>query len=139
MKKIFWIIICFLLQIHSVNAATQVKVSALENFCTEKPKENFNVKIEENVTLGNYDIKKDTNLNCIILKVVEPKRGKRNATFYVKPFSYTYNNQSYPIKEEMYGKYSKRILSKEELKKLEEKVAAAEKNLDNLTSSHNLF
>ena len=105
-------------QMISVNAANQVKVSALESFNTAKPSETFKVVVEENSSLGIYNLNENTILNCVVLKVVEPKRGKRNATFYVKPISYVYNDKTCQIVEEMYGKYSKKILSKEELKKI---------------------
>lgn len=118
MKKIFLILLCLFVQTLASQAATQVKVTSMQSFSTDKPTENLRVKVREDVLLGNYELKESSELNCEIIKIVDPKRGKRNAKFFVKPFSYEYNGFSTTIEEEMYGKYSKKVLSKEELKKI---------------------
>ena len=117
-KKIFALFLCFLLQISASYAATQLKVIALEEFQTENPTDTIDVKVLNSDTLGKYNLETGTVLHCNILAVVDPKRGKRNASFYVQPTQYTYNGETYTIKEDLYGKYSKFVLSKEEIKNI---------------------
>lgn len=61
----------------------------------------------EQVELGEYNIQENSTLHRQVLEVVDPKRGKRNATFYVRPLSYTKNDETTCIKEDYYGRYSK--------------------------------
>lgn len=117
-KKFLLTIMCFLLQASISYAATHVKVAAIDEFQTERPKPTFNVKVIDSVQLGKYELFPNTQLNCSVLQVVDPKRGKRDASFYVRPTSYVTDGISYPIEEEMYGRYSKTVLTKEELKKI---------------------
>lgn len=118
MKKILLAFICMLLQVSACYAATHLKVVALQDFKTEDPATSLDVKVLDEATLGRYDLGVNSVLHCQVLKIVDPKRGKRNATFFVKPLSYTVNNTTCEIEEEMYGKYSKTVLSKEEIKKI---------------------
>lgn len=117
-KKFLLALICFSLQASISYAATHVKVVAINEFRTEHPSKTFNVKVLDTVTLGKYELFPNTQLNCNVLQTVDPKRGKRNASFYVQPTSYITNGIYYPIETEMYGKYTKTVLSKEELKKI---------------------
>ncbi len=117
-KKIFLTLACVLLTVSASMAATQLKVIATEDFKTESPSKTINVIIPEESTLGSYTLSTNTVLHCDVLKVVDPKRGKRSAGFFVQPTSFTYKNETTEIKENMYGKYSKFVLSKEELKKI---------------------
>ena len=100
-KKIFALFLCFLLQISASYAATQLKVIALEEFQTENPTDTIDVKVLNSDTLGKYNLETGTVLHCNILAVVDPKRGKRNASFYVQPTQYTYNCETYTIKENL--------------------------------------
>ncbi len=118
MKKILLILALMFLQITACQAAVQMKVVALEGFKTDAPTETIKVKVLQDYTLGEYDIAVNSILNCKILLVVDPKRGKRNATFYVRPLSYTVNGATCTIEDEFYGKYSKFVLSKEEIKEI---------------------
>lgn len=118
MKKILLILALMFLQITACHAAVQMKVVALEEFKTDAPTETIKVKVLQDSTLGQYDIGVNSILNCKILLVVDPKRGKRNATFYVRPLSYTVNGTTCTIEDEFYGKYSKFVLSKEEIKEI---------------------
>lgn len=118
MKKLILIIVCVLLQVSASYAASQLHVIALEEFKTDKPSKNISVRVLEQTELGRYQIGTNALLNCQVLKIIDPKRGKRNATFFVKPISYTNGSETVAIEEEMYGKYSKFVLSKEELKKI---------------------
>lgn len=117
MKKLLTILTFILINL-SCNAADNIKVVALEEFKTENPSKTFDVRVLEDSILGKYELSTNTLLHCEVIQTVDPKRGKRNATFYVKPVSYTNNNQTTKIKEDIYGKYSKTVLSKEELKKI---------------------
>lgn len=118
MKKLFFIITCILLQVSAAYAASQLHVVAMDEFKTDKPSKNISVRVLEQSELGRYQIGTNAVLNCQVLRIVDPKRGKRNATFFVKPVSYTEGKEIISIEEEMYGKYSKFVLSKEELKKI---------------------
>lgn len=117
-KKLLILLFVFFFQVSSVLAAVQLKVTALEEFRTEAPTEYINAQLRETGFLGKYTLPTDSVLHCSILQIVDPKRGKRNATFFVRPVSYTYKNRTYDITEEIYGKYSKTVLSKEELKNI---------------------
>ena len=99
-------------------SSVQVRVTAMENFNTENPSSQIKVRVDKDVQLGNYNIKSGDILESQILNVTEPKRGKRNACFYVKPLYYVSDGSAVNMKEEFYGKYSKTVLSKEELKKI---------------------
>ncbi len=118
MKKFLIVSIFLLMQVSVCQAATHVKVVAMNEFKTDAPAENIDVRVVEETTLGRYDLGVNSILHCQVLQIVDPKRGKRNATFFVKPLSYTTNNITCDIEEEMYGKYSKFVLSKEEIKKI---------------------
>ena len=117
-KKIFLIIAFIFLQISACHAASQLKVMSMEDFRTDSPNETIDVRVIDATELGKYTMPVNTILHSQVLQIIGPKRGKRSASFYVKPLSYTVNNTVYPIEEEMYGKYSKVVLTKEEIKKL---------------------
>lgn len=117
MKK-YILLLILLLQFGIAQAATQLKVTALQEFTTEKPEEAIVVALNEDSQLGNYDFKANTVLTCRVFNIVEPKRGKRDAYFYVIPVYYSTDDKLKRIEQEMYGKYTKRVLSKEELKKI---------------------
>lgn len=118
MKKLVLLFSFILLQISAAEAACQLHVAATEEFKTDKPSKNIVVRVLEPSELGKYKLETNSELNCKVLRVVDPKRGKRNATFFVKPVSFTSGSEEVSIEEEMYGKYSKFVLSKEELKKI---------------------
>lgn len=117
MKKILLTLIC-LSQISACFAADYLKVTAMEDFSTDSPKETFNVRLREEGTLGKYELPTNSILHCQVLQIVDPKRGKRNAVFFVKPLTYTQGDETLQIQEDMYGKYTTVVLSKEEIKKL---------------------
>lgn len=117
-KKICLILSCLLFQISSVYAAVQVKVAAINEFRTDKPSDSLDVKILEGTELGKYSMQTGSVLHCKVMKIIDPKRGKRNATFYVQPMYYIEGDKTVKIEEDVYGKYSKHVLSKEELKKI---------------------
>lgn len=118
MKKFILTLFISILTLNASYAAVQLKVQALDEFKTDTPKKSIKVKVLKDTSLAKYNLHENDILDCSILKVVDPKRGKRNATFFVQPISYTSNGETFNITEEMYGKYSKTVLSKEELKKI---------------------
>ena len=119
-KKILLTILLTFISIHTAMAADQIKVVAIEDFKTAEPAETIDVKVLKASPLGKYELKENYVLHCQVLKIVDPKRLKRSASFYVRPVSYTTpDNDIVRIREEFYGKYSKHVLSKEELKEIE--------------------
>ena len=118
MKKLVLTLICLFCQFSICNAANYLKVTAMEDFDTASPKETFNVQLREDGFLGQYSLGVNSILHCQVLQVVDPKRGKRDASFFIKPLTFTENGQVKTIEEEMYGKYTTVVLSKEEVKKL---------------------
>ncbi len=117
-KRIVLLLACFIMQMSAAFAAEQIKVIAAEEFKTEEPSETIDVIVPEESVLGGYTLGVNSVLHCKVMMIIEPKRGKRNAAFFVRPLSYTYEDEVTQIEEEMYGKYSKFVLSKEELKKV---------------------
>lgn len=115
-KKILLLLLCLILKMSTANAAVQMKVIAINEFRTDKPSDSLDVKVIEDASLGKYTIGRNSVLHCKVMKVIDPKRGKRNASFYVQPVYYIENDKTINIEEEIYGKYSKFVLSKEELK-----------------------
>ncbi len=115
-KKFVLLVICFLIQISAAHAAVQMKVIAINEFRTDKPSDSLDVRVVNETLLGKYTLGVNSVLHCKVLKVIDPRRGKRNASFYVQPIYYIENDQTVNIEDEIYGKYSKFVLSKEELK-----------------------
>ena len=119
-KKFLLTILLTFISIHAAMAADQIKVVAMEEFKTAEPSETIDVRVLKASQLGDYELKENYVLHCQVLKIVDPKRLKRSASFYVKPISYTTaENNTVKIRDEFYGKYSKHVLSKEELKEIE--------------------
>lgn len=117
MKKILILLLCLMFPSMAF-ASVQIKVTALSEFNTKNPSSQLKVRVGKDVQLGKYSIKEGDILENQILKVTDPKRGKRNACFYVQPMYYVSDGNNVSIQEEYYGKYSKTVLSKEELKKI---------------------
>lgn len=61
--------------------SSQLHVVAMDEFKTDKPSKNISVRVLEQSELGRYQIGTNAVLNCQVLRIVDPKRGKRNATF----------------------------------------------------------
>ena len=90
-KKIFLTLFCLLMQISASYAANQIKVAAMSEFKTDKPAKTIDVRVLESSPLGKYNLEVASILHCQVIKIVDPKRGKRSAIFFVKPISYTYS------------------------------------------------
>ena len=117
-NKITAVIIGLMLTISSAQAAIQMKVTAIEEFKTDAPTETLRVRVRENTVLGQYTIQSGDILNCKVLLVTDPKRGKQNANIYVEAVSYISSGKTTDINDEFVGKYSKTVLSKEEIMKM---------------------
>ena len=121
MKKFAHLLIALMLSTAVTYAAENVKVSALENFETTSPSQTIDVKVLAPAVLGNYSLNEGDIIHCQVLDVSRPTRGKRDASFIVKPLSINSETQ---IEGDFVGGYSKRVLSKEELKNLDKKDVA---------------
>ena len=117
-KGIILTLFAFLFSVCASQAAVQMKVTAIEEFETEKPSKTISVKIREDVVLGDYELKCGDVLKSNVVEVTDPKRGKRDANVYIQPYAYVSGGVTKQIQETIFGKYSKTVLSKEELKKL---------------------
>ena len=119
-SKIFLIAIMMFLSLTAVYAESdKVHVSVMEEFNTINPSQTIDVRAIEYGTLGRYLIKAGDIIHCNVIKVTNPKRGKRAASFTVIPVSVTSEGVTTEIKEKLYGKYAERIISKEELKNID--------------------
>ncbi len=119
LKKLLTVFVFLIIPMQTVFSADQIKVVATEEFRTDNPAEMINVQVMKASALGRYELKENDVLHCQVLKIADPKRLKRSAGFYVKPVAYTSDGETIKIKDELYGKYSKHVLSKEELKEIE--------------------
>jgi len=101
-----------------VFAAQSIKVSAMNDFTTTKPSKTMKVMAIEKVEFKNGIIfHNGTIINGEIFDVKQPKRGKRNASFKFKPYSYTYNGKTTTVDDDNFiGKYKEyKELNKAEL------------------------
>jgi hypothetical protein len=118
-NKIFGLALACMLAMPAVFAETaQLKVTAINEFRTDAPAQTVSVRVREDVRMGKYYLKEGDVLNCKVLYVTDPKRGKQNASFYVEPLTCVSEGKMYNIDEEYCGKYSKTVLSLEEIKKI---------------------
>ena len=117
MKKLLLLIFLLILQT-PVFASVQMKVKAVESFNTNEPRKSIDVEAIANTKIGEYEIKENDILHCNVIEVTAPKRGKRDAGMYVQLVKYTSEGNVVAVKEDVFGKYSKTVLSKEELKKI---------------------
>lgn len=121
-KRILCMLAVLLFSITSANASSdKVHVSALESFSTIHPSSKIDVKVIADSNIGKYELKTGDVIHCNVVKVTDPKRGKRAASFAVCPISYTSNEHTVRIEDNFYGKYASKIISKEELKNVDAK------------------
>ena len=103
-----------------VNAASyNVRVVAMDKFSTNAPSKVIAVKVLEAAQVGNYSLRPNDTLYCDVVKVTDPKRGKRAATFSVHPDYYLTGDETVKITEPFNGKYASKIISKDELKNVD--------------------
>ena len=84
MKKIYILILILAMQTSACFAMTNLRVKMQEDFTTANAPENINLEVVKNAQLGEYELHSGDILECA-LKVKPPRRGKRNAVFYVQP------------------------------------------------------
>ena len=119
-NKILLSALSLILTMSAVNAASDtIHVSLMGDFDTAHPAKKIDVRVIENGTLGTHNLKTGDVIHCNVVKVTDPQRGKRSATFAVCPTSYTSGGEEIKIEENYYGKYADKVLSKEELKKVD--------------------
>ena len=119
-NKILLATLSMFITLLSANAATDnIHVTMVGEFDTANPAKTINVRVIESGVLGNYLLKTGDILHCNVIKVTDPKRGKRKASFVVCPTSFTSEGTTTVIKESFYGKYADKVLSKEELKNVD--------------------
>ncbi len=116
MKKLTQLFLALVLSTAVTYAAENVKVSALEEFSTASPAKTIDVKVLSGAELGGLILNEGDVIHCEVLNVTPPSVGKRDASFTVKPISL---NAGTPIEGNWVGRYSKSVLSKEELKNLD--------------------
>ena len=116
MKKLTQLLLALMLSTAVAYAAENVKVSALEEFNTTSPAQTIDVKVVSGAELGGLMLNEGDVIHCEVLSVTPPAVGKRDASFAVKPISV---NSGTPIEGNWVGNYSKRVLSKDELKNID--------------------
>ena len=118
--KIFLLICSMFLSLLMVNAAVdKIHVTMIGEFDTVNPSQTIDVRVLESNILGNHVVKTGDIIRCEVLTVTEPKRGKRKASFTVRPTEIISNGETTVINENLCGKYAEKIISKEELKKVD--------------------
>ena len=115
MKKIIYFLMFLLMS--PVFAADKLHVSAMDNFSSINPSESFQVMLIEDSVLNDVYMIKGDILNCTLKKTTDPTRAKRDAKIYLNVVSYTDKKGTHEFSDKMIGKYAKKILSYEEVKK----------------------
>ena len=119
-NKYLSLFIALMLSFCAANAASdKVHVYANSEFKTAAPAKSINVTVISDTVIGTNALKAEDVLHCNVVKITNPKRGKRAASFTVCPVSYTSEGETKPISGNFYGKYSTNVLSKEELKNVD--------------------
>ena len=119
-NKVIISVLALFITMSAANAASEkIHVAAIEDFDTANPLQKIDVRVLENSELGSNYLKAGDTIHCNVIKVTDPKRGKRSASFAVCPTSYTTEEGTVAIKENYYGKYASRVISKEELKNID--------------------
>ena len=120
-NKYLSLIVVFMLSIMAASASDKVHVYANSEFSTANPAKNIDVTVTEDALIGSNVLRTEDVLHCNVIKITNPKRGKRSATFAVCPISYTTGGITKPISGNFYGKYSQKVISKDELKNVDAK------------------
>lgn len=120
MKKLLYSLLALSISVTAVFASSDtVHVSAVSEFNTANPAQKIDVKVISDSNLGSHTLKEGDIIHCNVVKVTDPKIGKRAATFAVCPTSYTSDEHTTQIDENYYGKYASKVISKEELKNVD--------------------
>lgn len=118
MKKIYILILILAMQTSACFAMTNLRVKMQEDFTTANAPENINLEVVKNAQLGEYELHSGDILECA-LKVKPPRRGKRNAVFYVQPSTIISGEEQIEVTKKMRGRYTKIKFSKEDLKQVD--------------------
>ena len=120
MKKLLYSLLILSITTATAFASSEnVKVEAVSDFSTAHPAQKIDVKVVNDSTLGTHTLKEGDIIHCKVVKVTDPKRGKRAASFAVCPISYTSEGHTTTINENYYGKYTEKVMSKEQLKNVD--------------------
>lgn len=92
MKKILLTLACILFLTTSSAQAKTFKVVSLQCFSTNFPLETFNIETLQRMNLGHgIIIEPGTVVAGKVVKIIKPRRGKRNAYFEFVPVAMRYN------------------------------------------------
>ena len=116
MKKI--LVLFILLLSFGAYASDKLHVSALEDFNSNNPKENFKVALIEDGNIDGFFLHKGDILNCALLKVKDATRAKRDAKAYFQIISYENSNEIQYFPQDYTAKYAETIMNKEKIKKI---------------------
>ena len=119
MKKSLLILVMLMFSFGAANASDRVHVRAISEFSTANPAKSIDVTVVETTVLGTDELKAEDVLHCNVVKITNPKRGKRAATFAVCPISYTSEGVTHNVTGNYYGKYSSKALTADELKNVD--------------------
>lgn len=117
MKKIF--LLAMILFTSCAFAADKLHVEALSDFSSENIEQSANISfklIEDGTMNGTFMIKGDI-LNCVLKKITDPTRAKRDAKIYFSVVSYQDSKGVHNVPEPLVARYAKTVLNKEEIKK----------------------
>lgn len=124
MKKLYLILVILILQTSACYAITNLRLKAQEDFTTANAPETIKFIVVKDSQIGEYKLKGDDIIECS-LKIKPPRRGKRNAVFYIQPTSILSGDEITEITKKMRGRYTNLRLSKSDLKQVDAgKVAA---------------
>lgn len=94
MKKILLIILCFMSVQCAVVAKTIKLVGTAENdFSTQNPSSEFSLKTEKAINTPSGILEQGSVITGYVIKVIPPKRGKRDAYLYFKLKSISIPNE----------------------------------------------
>ena len=99
-------------------AIDNVKVTALEDFSSIMPSEKFKVEVCEDAEVQDIYLFKGDILDCELEKIKDPTRAKRDAKIFFKINTYEDAKGIHDINPPLIAKYAKRVISKEEIKKI---------------------
>lgn len=115
MKK-FILTLLFLLSTCAF-AADKLHVEAMDDFSTLNPSETFSVKLVDDAKMNDIFMIKGDIINCVLKKITDPTRAKRDAKIFLIVESYEDNKGIHKLNEPLLAKYAKTVLNKEEIKK----------------------
>ena len=112
MKKFLFILI-FLTT--SAFASDKIHLQALQDYNSSNPNETFSAQVLETSVMDNIVLLEGDKINCVLLKIKNPKRAKIDAKVYFQIVSYENPRGLHEISKKLTAKYAKRVLNKEEV------------------------